>query len=1306
MGEVYRAHDPAIGSDVAIKVLRVNSEDLQSRFRREARSAGNLRNHPNIVTIYDFGEHEGHPFIVMQYVEGKTLAEVIRQRIDLSLARKLQLMDMLASGLEFAHRRGIIHRDIKPANLMIDGDGTLKILDFGIARVGESGATQVGMIVGTPNYMSPEQIEGLPVDQRSDIFAVGLVFYELLTYRQAFPGDSTHGVLDRILKRAPEPLSDVCPGIDPAIEAIVNRTLAKDFSRRYPDLGVFKRDLDPCRARAEAGNAADSVPTLAGSVFPVVGRRTPRHGTDRELLSRRRADQIDAHLKTAASAFDAGDYETAIDACEKALILDPDEPVALNLLERARENVDRKRAATLLHEAEESLGDGDLSKAETLIDQALQLDAGSTDALILRRRLDNALDERRRAEERQRIIVRALASARTALDEGAWDDAVRSANEALLQDPSNTEARDISRRATAAINERQAREVHEQNARAAVAHAMSRFAAGQHAEAIAALRRFAPAHSLVDQARGDLEQQLATIERERQDRELRERERAEAERRRAERERWIQDRLASAKNASEQSRFEDAINVLTEILRTEPANRSAADMLRAVEQRQAVARTEAARIRRQPEQLRRAQQHLDERNYADAFAELDTLLRDDPAHAGALTLRTLVADAADRADLEARQQAEAKRIAEERQNRINQQSEQLGLAQQQLDGRNYAKALAAVDAVLREEPSHSTALGLRRQIMEAAERAEREAREQAEAKRIAEERQNRINQQSEQLRLAQQQLDGRNYAEALAAVDAVLREEPSHSTALGLRRQIMEAVERAEREARERAEAKRIAEERQQRVNRQSEQLRLAQQQLDGWKYSEALATIDTLLREEPTHATALSLRRYVTAAAERAEREAREHAEAKRLADKRQQQVDRLIQEGRHAIVREEFTLAIERATRVLQIDSRDARARDIQMRAEEALARRAAQAERDRAREGVVASRVVSNNKGGEAAAITVEAPIRHTSLAESAPVAAPAESSTSTRWRREAVVWTFSPALRFVIGVTAVVVLAVAIKWWPRQPTIPATDVQPTNQEVRSNPLPNLPPAEPRDGRAAEQSEKSAEQRPERKSAPDRRDQPTGLSRSNTALGAGSGGSPSGDTTRDAGAYAGSNPGPGPGAQGNYGPAGGPVNVLPNGGGVPNGGPVPSGGGTFPLPGGNTEPVNGNASVTPRNDTELRTDRSGDANSAVKRAENDKDSITRLLDDYVKAYDALDVAAIARLVPGAKLDPKLYRSYQVTLTNARITVDGDFATATCQRNLDAIAVRANTPLHDARSITFKMRRAGDSWRIESVQ
>src|SRR5207249_2782804 len=319
MGTLFRARDPKLDRHVAIKLLNQDNEELRERFAREARSAARLR-HPHIVTIFDVGEDNGRPFIAMEFVQGHTLAELIRSRAALVTRQKLQLIEELCDGLAFAHKAGVVHRDIKPANMMVDSSNELKILDFGIARVAEStNMTRAGSLLGTLNYMSPEQIEGRVVDHRGDIFAVGAVMYELLSYRQAFPGGLDDGVLHRLLYTEPEPLANVCQDIDPDIARIVTRCLEKKAESRYQDLPTMIRDLQ--RVQMRFPSTDDSTTHIddgregavaAARQFPTPTPDASRRAAEREDLARRRATQIEKYLETAQHAIVAGDYEGGI----------------------------------------------------------------------------------------------------------------------------------------------------------------------------------------------------------------------------------------------------------------------------------------------------------------------------------------------------------------------------------------------------------------------------------------------------------------------------------------------------------------------------------------------------------------------------------------------------------------------------------------------------------------------------------------------------------------------------------------------------------------------------------------------------------------------------------------------------------------------------------------------------------------------------------------------------------------------------------------------------------------------------------
>ena len=248
MGTVFRAFDAELREVIAIKTLKKDflfqDATALDRFKEEIRLARRI-SHRNVVRTHDLGEHSGIYFITMEFVEGKSLKELIRSRGRLPLHIALSVGKQLARALEVAHEQGIIHRDIKPANIVVEADGVLKVMDFGIARLTtrkpESGVTQAGMIVGTPEYMAPEQLTGGDVDQRVDIYAAGCVLYECLTGKPPLSGDTPYQVIARLLEEVPQPLRRVNPDVPPALDALVSRMLAKDPAQR-PQTALLLHD--------------------------------------------------------------------------------------------------------------------------------------------------------------------------------------------------------------------------------------------------------------------------------------------------------------------------------------------------------------------------------------------------------------------------------------------------------------------------------------------------------------------------------------------------------------------------------------------------------------------------------------------------------------------------------------------------------------------------------------------------------------------------------------------------------------------------------------------------------------------------------------------------------------------------------------------------------------------------------------------------------------------------------------------------------------------------------------------------------
>ena len=518
MGELYLARDPLLDRYVAIKVLRagIEGDELRERFAREAKSAARLA-HVNIVTIFDVGEHNGMPYIAMEYVRGETLSQIIKRKPDLPLGTKLNYIDELCAGLAHAHRAGIVHRDIKPANLMLSADGTLKILDFGIARLGDSSMTEVGMIMGTLNYMSPEQITGQPVDHRSDIFAVGAVSYELLTYEQAFPGGIDSGVLGRIMEVRFKPLNTVASRIDPNLARVIERALARNPNDRYPDLTSMREDLARVRQRMDPRlldpqGAEENDDTLAIEA-PSGAPRTPRRGTDRSEIRRRREEELSNSLNAAREAFADGRYEEASASCERVLIIQPENEEALNLIEQARAAIERQQLHEWIHRAQTAFDQGDLVRARDLVSFALSLDTASPDAHKLRAAIE-------KAHHRQELDD-ALARGRVALASGDAVGAVAAAQEALRLDPNDAQAGALKRDADAVIVKQRKQAEDDRRAREIVPEARRRFAKGEMADAIALLQAFWPPHPAVTDALQELRAEAKVLrerelERERQ----------------------------------------------------------------------------------------------------------------------------------------------------------------------------------------------------------------------------------------------------------------------------------------------------------------------------------------------------------------------------------------------------------------------------------------------------------------------------------------------------------------------------------------------------------------------------------------------------------------------------------------------------------------------------------------------------------------------------------------------------------------------------------------------------------------------
>ena len=277
MADVYCAEDTHLGRKVAVKLLHSRFAQDQSfveRFRREASAAAGLQ-HPNVVGVYDRGEFEDTYYIAMEYCEGESLKQVITREAPLDPARAIAIIKQMLVAARFAHRRNVIHRDLKPHNVIIDEEETVKVADFGIARAGASDITEVGTIMGTAQYLSPEQAQGRPVTEESDLYSIGVVLFELLTGRAPFEGDSPVAVALQHVNRPPPSPRQLQPSVPPELEAVVLKALAKDPADRYGNADEFLKALEAVGARLGQGQVDSESTAVFAPVGVVAAPRRP-----------------------------------------------------------------------------------------------------------------------------------------------------------------------------------------------------------------------------------------------------------------------------------------------------------------------------------------------------------------------------------------------------------------------------------------------------------------------------------------------------------------------------------------------------------------------------------------------------------------------------------------------------------------------------------------------------------------------------------------------------------------------------------------------------------------------------------------------------------------------------------------------------------------------------------------------------------------------------------------------------------------------------------------------------------------------
>ncbi len=472
MGVVYKARDPQLDRLVAIKMIIGANPALLKRFDVEARSTAGLQ-HQNIVTIYDFGNQDGNPYLVMEYLEGSSLESAISSGRSISLANKLRICINICNGLAYAHERGIIHRDIKPANVMLLNDDSVKIVDFGIARIGDTGISRTE-VVGSLHYMSPEQFQNTPLDIRTDIFSTGVVLYRLLTGTLPFQAAGEAAVMYRIIHDNPLPIGSYVQGYPPELDSIVAKALAKNRENRYASCRDLAFDLQLLREqqkhtdvrewlqRAETAiqktewNKAEECLKQLLRIEEHNTRAYQMLGEVQERIRQQRRVEQSRQLRTQADeAFLDHRYDDALNILSQAIEIDGTNQDLLRLRQSVQE---AKTRATRLHQAlrraEGAQQAGDLDEAKRAVGEALELDPDETSAKALRFVIFKQVEER----DRKQALRKLLDDARDQLAARDLTRALETLQVAEAIDPASVELRSLQKVANTA-REQQLRKV-------------------------------------------------------------------------------------------------------------------------------------------------------------------------------------------------------------------------------------------------------------------------------------------------------------------------------------------------------------------------------------------------------------------------------------------------------------------------------------------------------------------------------------------------------------------------------------------------------------------------------------------------------------------------------------------------------------------------------------------------------------------------------------------------------------------------------------------------------------------------------